>query len=435
MIELEKKEKNWLKKVFNYLTDISNLPSKNWDTATFNAKAAGTMQITSGNVNDVWEAAQYIRKTFETGDYNDLDQAINTLAINTKYYRPKTDSYKGLSYEEATDALAALCVLSNIPFNPKGEFTTFERDQFEKNTFFGQRLVYAREENSKAPVAPTAQPDPQPSAQPNSQPSAPAAGTVGPQPAGTQPTNPTATSAPSAPTTPKPTPKPATPTGPYDSVPTAGNYIDGKASVHKRTKQKADPNAPVDTYKSEGSKSHLVFDMKSIPGQKETMVGDQGYLFVIAAEDSTTSKNKPLAFINPILTTKTYRNQNTNIVRMGSAHGWADLTLYFNTLNEAEAFIVKMANANKIASKFTNVRAEKRSISGKFGKMFSHGFYVVGTDLGDVYVCASKLNEAVEPSTDNTELTENTENTAIDNFDMESWKAELKELMDTAPWK
>ena len=29
MIELEKKEKNWLKKVFNYLTNIPNLPSKN----------------------------------------------------------------------------------------------------------------------------------------------------------------------------------------------------------------------------------------------------------------------------------------------------------------------------------------------------------------------------------------------------------------------
>lgn len=433
MIELEKKEKNWLKKVFNYLTSIPNLPSKNWDTATFNAKAAGTMQITSGKVNDIWNAAQYIRKTFETGDYNDIDSAINTLATNTKYYRPKTDSYKGLSFEEATDALAGLCVLSNIPFNPKGEFTTFERDQFEKNTFFGQRLVYAREENSK-PAEPAPQPSAQPNPQPSSQPSTPTAGPAGP--AGAQPTStqPTATS---TPTTPKPTPKPqpTTSAGPYDSVPTAGNYIDGKASVHRRTKQKADPNAPVDTYKSEGSKSHLVFDMKSVPGRKETMAGDQGYLFIIAAEDSTTSRNKPVAFINPILTTKTYRNQTTNIVRMGSAHGWADLTLYFNTIKEAEDFAVKMGNANRIESKFTNVRAEKRSISGKFGKMFAHGFYRVGTELGDVYVCASKLNEAVEPNPDSTELTENTENTTIDNFDMESWKAELKELMDTAPWK
>ena len=405
MIELEKKEKNWLKKVFNYLTNIPNLPSKNWDTATFNAKAAGTMQAT-GDIKEIWEAAQFIRNTFETGDYNDLDGAIRTLADNTKYYRPKTDTYKGLTYTEALDALAALCVLTGIPFDPKGEYTTFERDEFENHTAFGQSLVHARAANNSNQ-----------SAQPSQQPSATASGT---------------TSAQSVTSKPTPARKPAATTGPYASVPTAGNYIDGKASVHKRTKQKADPNAPTNKYKSEGPKSGLVFDMKSVPGSKETMVGDQGFLFVIAAEDSITSKNKPLAFINPLKNTKTYRNATTNIVKLGSAHHYSDLTLYFNTFKEAEAFMVKMANANKIESKFTNVRVEKRGLTGKFGQIFAHGFYRVGTDLGDAYVCANKLNEAVETGTDNAELTEDTN---VDNFDMESWKAELKELMDTAPWK
>jgi len=400
MIELTKKEKIWLKKVFAYLTSIQNLPSKNWDTPTFNSAAQGTMKIVAGSVDAVWQAAMRIRDTFNKGDFNNIDSEIRTLADGTNYFSQKANAYKGLSYTEVLDALAGLCAINNIPFNPKGEYTTFEKAQFEK-TDFGKALVNAR--NAHA------------------QPSQPGAGT-----------NPTQSTTTSSQGTSSAGGSTTTNKGAHDSVPTAGNYIDGKASVHTRSVAKKDPTQTLSTYKSEGPKSGLVFNMKSVPGRKEQMTGDQGYVFVIAAEDSTTTKNKPLAFINPLINTKNYRNQTTNIVKLGSAHGYSDLTLYFNTFKDAEAFMVKLVQANKVSSKYTNVRVEKRDLNGRFKYMFDRGFYRVGTDLGDVYVCASKLNEAVEADADEVELTEATN---ADNFDVESWKAELKELSETAPWK
>lgn len=183
----------------------------------------------------------------------------------------------------------------------------------------------------------------------------------------------------------------ANPNDPRANIVTAGNYVKPN-SVHQRPTKTKTPGVVQSTYKQSGPQSMNAFDLKSIPGQKVNMPGDNGNLYVITGTDSVTSKNRPLAYINPLINTKTYRNGTTNRIKFGSAHGYSDLTLYFNTANEAYTFLVKMEQAGLIPAKIVNPCVGHRSISS-IAKQYSHGFYEIGTELGNAMVCAYNLNE------------------------------------------
>jgi hypothetical protein len=116
---------------------------------------------------------------------------------------------------------------------------------------------------------------------------------------------------------------------------------------------------------------------------------------------------------------------------MGSAHWYGDLKLYFNTLAEAQAFMTNALNANKISSKFTNVHVEAKAISsGPDARFLSHGFYEIGTDLGNAYVCAYRLNEGIDEDLDEDEPDSKEATT----FDEAKWREDIAQLLREAPW-
>ncbi len=412
-IQLEPKEKRWLKRVYFYLLKMNKPSANNWDVATFNSAAKGNMQLdSSAKVDDAWDAIQTVNSVIINGDYTDITDAINTLAKDTEYWDKDTDDYLKLSAKEISDALAGMCVVNGLEWH-SGDYTKFEIAQFDK-TMFGKSLKAAREANNHGSGVTATQTPNQPQPQ--------------------TPTKPT-----------KPAQSASTPGG----VPIAGNYINGKSSVHGRSVQvkykdvPVDPNdpskgtmrvkvTPKSDYKHEGPKSPFCRDLKSTPGNKVYLTGEQGYVFVIVAEDNTKSKNLPYLFVSPLKNSAKFKVGNTNRVIMGSAHWYGDLKLFFNTFAEADAFLIKTINANRIDStRFTNVHIEAKELSkGNDAKFLSHGFYEIGTELGNAYVCAYRLNEDLHEDLDEAEPTAKETTT----FDEAKWREDIDRLFKEGPW-
>ena len=379
-IQLEPKEKRWLKRVYFYLLNANKPSANNWDVTTFNDVAKGNMQLDTkvADVDAAWNCVQKINEVIINREYSDITDEIMDLSKAARYWDKDKEDYLVLSAPEIADALAGMCVLNGFVWDP-ADYTQFEIAQFDK-TLFGKALKMAWEmQNKNSEEEKQVPPTPSSSAQ--------------------------------AP-------------DPSSSVPTAGNYIDGKASVHRKTVQKKDPTVTKNDYKQSGPQSPNCFDLKSQPFQKEKLSGENGNVFVIVAEDSTTSANKPYAFINPLINTPNYRTNNTNKIKFGSGHAYSDLPLYFNTLADGQAFLSKMISANLIPSRFTNPHVGKQAFTGIMRKFLSHDFYRIGTELGDVYVCAYKLNEDLEES-----ILESQE------FDEAAWKEEMKKVQAEKPWK
>ena len=411
-IQLEPKEKRWLKRVYFYLLNTDKPSTNNWDVATFNSVAKGNMQLdSSANVDGAWNAIQTVNNAIINGDYVDITDAINTLAKDTEYWDKDTDSYLKLSAQEISDALAGMCVINNLVWDPS-DYTNFEIAEFDK-TMFGKSLKAARDMDNQG-----------------------SGGTTTQTPKQSQPQTPVkpAKSAKSA----------STPGG----VPIAGNYINGKSSVHSRSVQvkykdvPIDPNdpskgtvkvkvTPKNDYKHEGPKSPFCRDLKSTPGNKIYLTGEQGCVFVIVAEDNTKSKNLPYLFVSPLKNSAKFKVGNTNRIIMGSAHWYGDLKLFFNTFAEADAFMIKTINANLIdSSRFSNVHIEAKELSrGNDAKFFKSGFYEIGTELGNAYVCAYRLNEDLHEDLDEAEP--KVEDAAT--FDEAKWREDIAKLLKEAP--
>jgi hypothetical protein len=114
-IQLEPKEKRWLKRVYFYLLKMNKPSANNWDVATFNSAAKGNMQLdSSAKVDDAWDAIQTVNSVIINGDYTDITDAINTLAKDTEYWDKDTDDYLKLSAKEISDALAGMCVVNGL---------------------------------------------------------------------------------------------------------------------------------------------------------------------------------------------------------------------------------------------------------------------------------------------------------------------------------
>ena len=363
-IALTTKEKRWIKNVFMFLNNIPDPDNTVQSVTEFNDSVAkGHMYCAASYpiLIRVWKAAHTIMEELDRRRFVDIDDAIEDLTWNNqiKYFDKDANDYLPMSFNEAADALAAMCVLNNLFWVPD-KYTQYEIDYFNK-TAFGISLNKAL------------------AAQFGSAPNQTSQNT-------TQAQN-------SASTSKSVNVQGTSPTGPHANITTAGNYIKPN-SVHSRPIKTKTPGVVNSTYKQSGPQSQNAFDLKSTPGQKVTMTGDQGYIFCITAQDNIKSKNRPLVYVNPLINTSKYRTATTNKVKFDSAHGYSDLTLYFNTPAEATAFAQKLIAANLVPSKLSNVEIAKRSFS-QFSKQFSHGFYEIGTELGNAFVCAYKLNEAL----------------------------------------
>lgn len=133
------------------------------------------------------------------------------------------------------------------------------------------------------------------------------------------------------------------------------------------------PNTPLSKYKQSGPQSDNARDLKGQPHSKLTFNGD---IFTIQ------SINRPVKGIriNP-LSSRT-ASGSTNKVFYDGNHAAKDCFCFFETDLEAHEFL------DKAKKKGLALDAIVKSI-----KANSNGYFKVGTELGDVLIEASKLNE------------------------------------------
>ena len=342
LMSMTKSQKQWLKFAFQPLMRAADPSKSNWSTTDFvnnvNATGIPIYIASTADLQSVWQAAQEITSELTHNQFKNLNFQIKLLS-HYLGWKDSTGHPNFIGDLEVADAIAQLALASNIQWDASN-YTQYEVNYFN-NTLLGNALLKYN-------------------------PSQQTSNTTG------------ATS----------TPKQKN--NPFPNTVVAGNYVKAQ-SVHLRSTKTKTPGVVNNSYKQSGPQSKNAFDLKSTPGQKVKLHGEQGYIFVITAKDTRTSKNRPFAYINPLINTATYRNTTTNIVKFSSAHGYSDLPLYFNTQAEAEAFLQKMIAANRIPLKLVSPVIGIRSLQSNKG--FSHDFYEIGTEFGNAFVCAYKLNE------------------------------------------
>lgn len=364
-------EKRWLKYVFFTLVKGEDPDKNGWDTDDYNdyLNKINSPLVILDDTTGVYACAQGIWKELNQRSADSgqtIDPCVRKIVTETQY-KDQSLQLVTIPYDVAISALAKMCVINGIEWDPS-KYTAWELNYFYK-TDFGHALKQYQAEASDVSI--------------NNQAGAPSSST-------------NATGASSG------------QTGAFSHVVTGGNYVKPN-SVHARPIKTRTPGVVKSTYKQLGPQSANAYDLKSVPGQKVTLSGEQGWLFCVSANDTATSRNRPFANVNPLIDTKTYRVGSTNKVKFDSAHGYSDLILYFNTYAEADAFLAKMKAANLIPGKIVQECVSKQSlISGPTARFFRHGFYEIGTELGNAYVCAFKLNEALAiPQKQNVEETDN----------------------------
>ena len=141
--------------------------------------------------------------------------------------------------------------------------------------------------------------------------------------------------------------------------------------------------APQNGYKQSGPQSGNVRDLQGNPGDKVT--ADTAYIYKIIG-DNPQSKNTPNAFIKPLSPSGAVGN--TNKIFISSGNGYTDCTCYFDDPNDAQAFLNKILQNNRVPANITNMRVVKM-------KADPNGYFLVGTEFGICAVSAKTLNEAL----------------------------------------
>ena len=131
------------------------------------------------------------------------------------------------------------------------------------------------------------------------------------------------------------------------------------------------------SYKSSGAQSANARDLKGTPNNKIHLAGN-----VYCIQGASTGKSPNVLFVDPILNKG--EASGTNKVMYSTGHGYTDSTCFFGSPKEADDFLVK-ARAKGLATN-AQVRAKKAA---------SNGYFKVGTELGDCYILAVKLNEQI----------------------------------------
>jgi hypothetical protein len=135
--------------------------------------------------------------------------------------------------------------------------------------------------------------------------------------------------------------------------------------------------APASSYKSSGPKSSMAKGLVGEPGEK-TMLPAGGVVYLI--ECISTKPKKQCIFIDPL---------KSNQLRFGDPSGWSTCKILFSSLADAEAALEKIkAGSYSIPSHITELRIAKQKVD-------PNGYFIISTDVGNVYINASKLNEAI----------------------------------------
>lgn len=145
----------------------------------------------------------------------------------------------------------------------------------------------------------------------------------------------------------------------------------------------ATKSAPQNGYKQSGPQSGNVRDLQGNPGDKVT--ADTSFIYKIIG-DNPQSKNVPNVFIKPL--NASGETAGTNKIFISSGNGYTDCTCYFDDPNDAQTFLDKIIQNNRVPSNITNLRVVKL-------KADPNGYFLVGTEFGTVAVSAKTLNEAL----------------------------------------
>jgi hypothetical protein len=186
-----------------------------------------------------------------------------------------------------------------------------------------------------------------------------------------------------------------------DAVYKYGRYISAIKDKPSKSRASSSPSStssaagstggqPKNGYKQSGPQSGNVRDLRDLdgigtgtPGNKVYAGGP--YIYKIVG-DNPQSKNTPNVFIKPL--SSSGAAGTTNKIFISSGNGYTDCTCYFDDPNDAQDFLNKINQNNRVPNNVTNLRIVKN-------KADSNGYFLVGTEFGVVAVSAKTLNEAL----------------------------------------
>lgn len=171
------------------------------------------------------------------------------------------------------------------------------------------------------------------------------------------------------------TKKPAARAKVASTDPTAGTTVGSRSG-----------GAPKSGYKSAGPQSAFVAGLVSKPGEKEHV--SSSYVYGLVGDKAGTIT--PKAFIHPVENpaigeTATLGKSGLPLVKFGAGNGYTDLAI-FTTSSEAMEKIREQLVTRGTCAKYSGVRVVSVKNDGK-------GFFKVNTELGEVLVRTTKLNE------------------------------------------
>lgn len=146
---------------------------------------------------------------------------------------------------------------------------------------------------------------------------------------------------------------------------------------------------PKNGYKQSGPQSGNVRDLLDLnggvgtPGNK--IFANGSYIYKIVGDK--TGSNTPNVFIKPL--SSSGAAGKTNKIFISSGNGYTDCTCYFDDPNEAQDFLDKINQNNRVPNNVANLRVVKL-------KADPNGYFLVGTEFGAVAISAKTLNEALE---------------------------------------
>jgi hypothetical protein len=153
----------------------------------------------------------------------------------------------------------------------------------------------------------------------------------------------------------------------------------------------ANNGQPKNGYKQSGPQSSNVRDLRDLdgisagtPGNKVFASASGGYIYKIVGDK--TGSNTPNVFIKPL--SSSGATGNTNKIFISSGNGYTDCTCYFDDPNDAQDFLDKINQNNRVPNNVNNLRVVKM-------KADPNGYFLVGTEFGVVAISAKTLNEAL----------------------------------------
>jgi len=171
---------------------------------------------------------------------------------------------------------------------------------------------------------------------------------------------------------------------PWEDSTTTSTTTNTQAAPKTRAPKTANPNGPVKDYKSLGPLATKCRDVKDT-----TVIVINRPMYKISGVKGT-NKSEVNAYIKPVLVGDYGRggdSSSTNKLLFGSAKGYGYCTCLWSSVSDADAALKYLQDNNRIPSDVTNVQVCSTNNQ--------HRFIKIGTETGDCYISAGKINEAL----------------------------------------